>query len=75
MKDPTRYVLTMYNGGKKIGRATSQFRDTLEEHQRQWNQASETHTSVIETEEVLQNERIGEIDPDQYLTQASPSTI
>lgn len=70
MDSKTRYVLTLYDNGRKVGQHTSQFRDTLEQQQRQWDQTSDTHSSEIDAETILQEERIGEVAPGEYLTQS-----
>jgi hypothetical protein len=67
----TEYTLIMYRGSRKVGRIVHSDRAALEDQQRQWNQSCETHSSVIDSYLVLENERIDEIAPGQFLTQAA----
>ncbi len=70
MSKTNEYVLTMFRGSRKVGRITHPDRTALADQQRQWNQSSDTHSSVIEHMVVLENERVDEIPPDGLLTQS-----
>jgi len=67
----TEFVLIMYRGSRKVGRIVHPDRTALEEQQRQWNQSCETHSSVIDSYQVLENERVDNIPPGRLLTQAT----